>query len=180
MDVFVKNKKNSITMSPKDKLFKELKAILLVSLYFLVWFGTLMIIKVLLLDEYKIEFYGASVVIVGSLIAAKAVLILEYVPLGFNKRPAILHILLRTFLYLAGVAVILILEHAIEARHEYGGFLNALKNLTKSANLYHIVVTVICVFGALFFYNLGSVVSSRLGKGKLWEMMISPIQKQLN
>jgi hypothetical protein len=165
-------------VSTKDKLLKELKAILLVSLYFLVWFGTLMILKVLLLSEYSIEFYGASKVIVGALIVAKAVLILEHVPLGLNNKPAIVDILLRTFLYLAGVAVILILEHALEARHEYGGFLNALKNVTKSADIYHVLVTLICVFGALFFYNLGSVISGRLGKGGLWEVMISPVQEQ--
>jgi hypothetical protein len=164
-------------MSTKDKLLKELKAILLVSLYFLVWFGTLMVIKVLLLEEYKIEFYGVSVVIVGALIAAKSVLILEHVPLGVSNKPAIVDILLRTFLYLSGVAVILILEHALEARHEYGGFLNALKNLTKSADLYHILVTFICVFWALLFYNLGSVIRGRLGNGGLWKLMISPIQK---
>lgn len=167
-------------MSTKDKLLKELKAILLVTLYFLVWFGTLMIIKVLLLSEYKIEFYGASIVIVGALIAAKAVLILEHVPLGVNNKPAIVDILLRTFLYLAGITIILILERGIEGRHEYGGFVNAIKNLSKGADLYHIVVTVICVFGALFFYNLGSVVRGRLGKGGLWDMMISPVQKQEN
>lgn len=167
-------------MSAKNKLLKELKAILLVSLYFLVWFGTLMIIKVLLLSEYQIEFYGASIVIVGALIAAKAVLILEHVPLGVKDKPAIVDILLRTFLYLAGITIILILERGIEGRHEYGGFVNALKNLTKSAIIYHIVVTVICVFGALFFYNLGSVVRGRLGKGGLWDKMISPVKKQEN
>ncbi len=172
-------KKNN-TLSTKDKLIKELKAILLVTLYFLTWFGALMVIKVLILHEYKIEFYGASIVFVGALIAAKAVLILEHVPLGVNNKPAIVDILLRTFLYLAGVSVILILEHAIEARHKYGGFLNALKNLTKSADLYHILVTLICVFGALFFYNLGSVIRGRLGKGGLWEMIISPVQKHEN
>lgn len=165
-------------MSTKDRLLEELKAILLVSIYFLVWFGTLMILKVLLLSEYSIEFYGASKVIVGALIAAKAVLILEHVPLGLKNKPAIVAILLRTFFYLAGVAVILILEHALEARHEYGGFLNALKNVTKSADIYHVLVTLICVFGALFFYNLGSVIKGRLGKGGFWEMLISPVQKQ--
>lgn len=165
-------------MSTKDKLLNELKTILLVSLYFLLWFGTLMIIKVLLLSEYRIEFYGASTAIFGALITAKAVLILEHVPLGVNNKPAIVEILLRTFLYLAGVAIILILEHALEARHEYGGFLNALKNLAKSADIYHILVTVICVFWALFFYNLGSVIRGRFRfeKGGLWEMMISPVK----
>jgi hypothetical protein len=82
--------KNNITMSTKDKLLKELKAILLVSLYFLVWFGTLMIIKVLLLSEYRIEFYGASIVIVGALIAAKAVLSFPYSELTAPSKPTLI------------------------------------------------------------------------------------------
>jgi len=172
----MKQKENN-TLSASDKLIKELKSIFWVSLYFLVWFGALMLIKVLLLAEYKIEFHGVSIVIVGALIAAKAVLILEHVPLGLHNKPAIVHVLLRTLLYLFGVAVILILEQAIETSHEQGGFFNALKNLAKSENSYHILVTIICVFGALFFYNLGSVISERIGKARLWEILISPLQK---
>lgn len=172
--------KEKNTLSTADKLKKELKSILLVSLYFLVWFGALMVIKVLLLAEYKIEFQGVSIVIVGALIAAKAVLILEHVPLGLKNKPAILHVFLRTLLYMIGVAVILILEKAIENSHEYGGFINALKKLGEKKDLDHILVTVICVFGAMFFYNLGTLISDRIGKAGLWEILISPIQKKLH
>jgi hypothetical protein len=164
-------------MSTKDKVLKELKAILLVTLYFLLWFGTLMLIKVLLLEEYKIEFYGVSIVIIGSLVAAKAVLLLEMVPLGLNQKPAIVDILVRTFLYLTGVAIIVILEHAFEARHEHDGFINALKNLPKSANYYHILVTIICVFWALLFYNLGSIIKTRLGIKGFFKLLKSPIEQ---
>lgn len=104
---------------------KELKFIFWVSLYFLTWFGALMLIKVLLLNEYKIEFYGASMVVVGALIAAKSVLILENVPLRLHNKPVIIDIILRTILYLAGISIILILERTFEARDEYGGFWNA-------------------------------------------------------
>ena len=166
-------------MSAKEKVLKELKSILLVTLYFLIWFGTLMIIKILLLKDYKIEFYGASIVFFGALITAKAVLLLELVPIKFKNSPAIVEILVRTLLYLAGVAIILILEHAFEARKEYGGFVNALKNLDKSVNFYHIAVNVICVFGALFFYNFGSVINDTIGKGGLWKILKSPIKNQV-
>jgi len=136
-----------------------------------------MLIKVLLLNEYKIEFYGASMVVVGALIAAKAVLILEHVPLRINNKPVIVDILLRTFLYLVGISIILILERTFEARHEYGGFMDTLKNLYNSVDFYHILVNIICVFGALLFYNLGSVIIGRLGKGGLWKIINSPIEK---
>jgi hypothetical protein len=50
----------------------------------------------------------------------------------------------------------------------------------KIACFYHIVVNVICKFGALFFFNLGSVIKGRLGKGGFREILISPVQKQWN
>lgn len=165
-------------MTTKDKILKELKSIILISLYFIIWYGTLMIIKILLLKDYKIEFYGASIVVIGALVTAKAVLLLELVPLKLNKFTVIVRILLRTLLYLLGVAIILILEHAFEARNEYGGFMNALGNLSKSVDFYHILVNIICVFGALFFYNLGSAINDVLGKGGLWKLINSPIEDQ--
>ena len=166
-------------MSFKQKAIEEAKAIFLVSLYFLGWFGSLMVLKVILLHEYKFEFYGASIVIVGSLVAAKAVLILENVPLFKSKtQPAIVAILLRTLLYLAGVFVILVLEKSFEARDEYGGFINALKNLASSVDSYHIWVNIICIFGALFFYNLGSVLNDHLGEGGFRKILLSPLPEK--
>lgn len=72
-------------MSVKQKILHELKEILWISFYFLCWFGTLMLLKVLLLNEYKIEVVGTSMVILGALIAAKSVIILRNIPLLKNK-----------------------------------------------------------------------------------------------
>ncbi|MFD1315501.1 hypothetical protein [Namhaeicola litoreus] len=160
-----------------EKILKELKSVLLAWIYFLIWFAALMLIKVLLLEEYNIKFSGVSVVIIGSLVASKAVVILQNVSFGGKNQPAIVHIFLRTLLYLAGTAILMLLEHAFETRHEFGGFWNAIKNLGKSASFYHVIVNVICVFGALFFYNFGSVIKTKLGKGGLMELLISPIEK---
>ena len=56
--------------------------------------------------------------------------------------------------------------------------MNALGNLSKSVDFYHILVNIICVFGALFFYNLGSAINDVLGKGGLWKLINSPIEDQ--
>ena len=161
-------------MGFKEKIAKEIKALCWISLYFLCWFATLMVIKQLLLHEYRIEFYGASMVVVGTLVAAKAVLILENAPLFKGSKTALSLILKRSFLYLAGVFMIMVLEKSFEARHEYGGFINALKNLGDSANMYHIWANILVVFGALFFYNLWTVMKKHLGKGGLKEILLSP------
>lgn len=166
-------------MSIKTKVLNELQAILWTTLYFLCWFGSLMVLKVLLLHEYQVDFFGASAVVVGALIAAKAVLILENVNLtGSKSQAAYIEILLRTLLYLAGIFVILVLEKSFEGRHEYSGFFNAFKNLANSADGYHIWVNTLCVFGALLFYNLGSVVKKYLGKEDLKRILLSPVPEQ--
>jgi hypothetical protein len=162
-------------MSVKTKIVEEAKSIFWTSLYFLIWFGALMLIKQLLLKEFKIEFNGLALVIIGALVVAKSVLILENVPLSKSEsRIAIVVILKRTLIYLAGVFIILVLEKSFEGYKEYGGFFNALKNLANDANMYHIWVNVICVFGALFFYNFGSFLLKYLGKGGMMELLFSP------
>jgi len=164
----------------KEKVLKELKSIFWTSLYFFCWFGALMVIKVLLLREYQIEFIGLSIVVVGALVVAKVVLILEYVRMPFTKnKPAWVEVLTRTFFYLIGVFVIMVLEKAFEARHEYGGILNALQNFTKSVDWYHVWVDIICVMGALLFFNIWTVVKMHYGAGMFRNMMISPLPDNL-
>jgi|688.fasta_scaffold24886_4 hypothetical protein len=71
-------------MSTKEKLQHELKAIVLVTLYFAAWLGVFMGLKVLILEDYQIHFGSVSAVLIGALILAKVVLILEYVALGYR------------------------------------------------------------------------------------------------
>lgn len=163
-------------MSFKSKLIHELKAIFWTTLYFLIWFGLLMLIKGLLLKEYQINSYDFSIVLVGSLVAAKAVLILENVSLGSwtKRQPAIVEILFRTLLYLAGIFVIMLLEKAFEARSEFNGLINALQGIFGEAEFYHILVNTICVFGALLGFNLWSVLNKHIGERGIWKILSSP------
>ncbi len=161
-------------MSTKDKIVNELRAIFWVSLYFFTWFGALSLVKYLLLQEYNIDFSGLAVVLLGTVVAAKVVLILENVPLPwFSKKAAILEVLARSILYLLGAIVVLLLEKAIEARHDYGGFLGALKHITSHINFYHSAADIICVFGAIFIFNLASQLKNELGLDNFRGMFLS-------
>jgi len=167
-------------MSFKKKLVHELVEIFWITLYFMAWFGALIVLKTLLLEEYKIAFSGFSIILVASLIGAKVVLILQNMPIGPKsaKIPAWFEILLRTLLYLMGVFVIMVLEQGIEARHEYGGVTNAVAVLFEKANFYHILTNTICVFGALLGLNLWSVLQVYLGEGGFQKILISPIPEE--
>ena len=163
-------------MSWKEKLKHELKSVGIATLYFLIWFGFLMLIKVLLLEDYDIEFTGVSMVIVGALVVAKVILIMEHIPLGswVKKQPAYVDVMLRTILYSFGVLVILILEKGFEGRHEYGGFGSSLQQVFNHVDIYHVWVNSICVFCALFSFNFLTLIRTHLGKGGLFRMLKEP------
>src|SRR4030095_7721240 len=111
------------TLSARQRLQKEIRTVALTTLYFAVWFSLVAVLKTLLLEEYRIEFRGLSLALIGALIVAKVVLVLEYVPLGswVRKQAALLDVVVRTLLYTFGVAIVLLLERAFETRHAHGG-----------------------------------------------------------
>lgn len=164
-------------MSVQQKLQDELKELGLVSLYFGSWITALITLKHLVLDEYNIDTYGYSMAIVGTLILAKVVLILEHVSFGnwIRSRPAWVDVLLRTALYSAGVVVVLVLERGIEGRHEHGGFVGAVKAAFQSTDADHIWANAICVSGALLGYNALSVLRRYLGEKHLYKLFLVPL-----
>lgn len=159
-----------------DKVKHELKAVTLATLYFATWLFVLILLKELVLAEYQIKFRGFSVAVIGALILAKVVLVMEHVPLGswLHRRPAIFDVLARTVLYALGVLVVLILEKAFDVRHEYGGFGAALSQVFAHRDMPHVWANVICVTGAVFWYNAFSVVRHHVGEKALIRMALEP------
>ena len=164
-------------MAAHEKLKHELEELGLAGLYFFLWIGLLVAIKKFVLAEYQIEFAGLSAALIGALVLAKVVLILEHVPLGplTRNRPAWVEVLVRTVLYAAGVVVVLLLEKGFEGRHEYGGFLESLRSLFQHADIDHVWANAICISGALLGYNALSVIRRHLGDGGLIAIFREPL-----
>jgi len=164
-------------MGIAQKLKHEIEAVAWLTFYFGCWLGSLVLLKYLLLAEYQIAFGGFSVALVGALVLAKVVLVLEYVPLGVwvHARPAWVAVVLRTALYTFGVFIVLLLEKAFEGRHEYDSLGSSLIAVFQHADVSHVWVTTICLSAALLSYNMLSVVRKRLGKGALLQMFLTPL-----
>ncbi len=147
-----------------SRLAAELKSMALMMLYFACWLVPLLIVKNLLLEEYQVPMTRLSAAIVGALVLSKDVLILEHVSLGEHtrSRPAWLEVLLRTVLYAAGVAVVLLLEKAFEGRHEYGGFWPSLLAVPTHEDIHHVWTNLICVSAALLSFNVLAVIRRHL------------------
>ncbi|MFZ9310074.1 MAG: hypothetical protein ACO24O_01015 [Arenimonas sp.] len=163
-------------MGTHEKLKHEIKAITLVTLFFASWLGTLMVLKILILKDYQIGFGSISAVLIGALVLAKVVLILEHVPLGgwLKTQPVLMDVILRTLLYAFGTFVVMLLEKAFESRHESGGFSAALMNIFNHRDMPHVWANTIVVTGALLFYNLISALKHHLGAGGLVDIFLSP------
>lgn len=163
-------------MSLQQKLKHELKAVILVTLFFAAWLGVFMALKVLILEDYQIRFGSVSAVLIGALVLAKVVLILEHVSLGewLRSQPELVNVGLRTLLYALGALVVMLLEKAFESRHEQGGFGLALMNVFQHRDMPHVWANAICVSGALLFYNLLSSLNRHLGAGGLARVFLSP------
>lgn len=162
-------------MSIQEKLKHELKAVILVTLFFAAWLGIFMGLKILILDGYQIRFRSVSAVLIGALVLAKVVLILEHVPLGgwAKNKPVLVDVILRTVLYAFGTFVVMLLEKSFESRHEQGGFVSALMNVFQHRDMPHIWANTICVTGALLFYNLLSALNHHLGSGGLARVFLT-------
>ena len=169
--------KHQIKMSLAQRLGHEIKVVGLTTLYFALWLGMLILLKKLILSEYQIEFYGLSMALIGALIVAKVVLVMEHIPLGawLRQQAAWQDVILRTALYGLGVLVVLLLEKAFEARHEYGGFGPALTGVFQHADIPHVWASAIGVTAALLVFNVLSVIRRHLGAGGLLRLLLSPL-----
>jgi hypothetical protein len=153
-------------MKIMKKIFEELRVVLSLTSYFAIVFILLMIMKKLYLDDYDIQFTGLSQALIGALVLAKVVLLMELIkPLAWvRKQPPIVNVIIRTLLYTLGVAIVMILEKSFEKRHEAGSFGDAIKYIVSHRDFYHVWATTIGVSGSLFAYNAFSILQHMLGK----------------
>lgn len=166
-----------MSIDAHSRLKHELKALAVAALYFGCWIGALLMIKSLVLAEYKIAFSGWTKAIVGALILSKVVLVLEHVSLGKweKHQPGWAHVMIRSGLYSFGVLIVLLLERGFEGRHAHGGFSEAIAAGIHGADAAHVWANTVCVGGALLGYNFLCVLRRNLGEGALLRMLSKPL-----
>jgi len=159
----------------QQKLIHEIKAVAFATLYFAIWFGILMFLKTMILSEYKVEFGGISMALIGALILAKVALVIDHIPLSrwTRERSPIYFVIFRTLFNIVGVFIVLLLEHAFESRHEYGSFGSALINVFQHRDVYHLWASVTVVSIAVFWFNVLFVLRKYFGEKKLSQLFFS-------
>ena len=150
----------------KEKLVHELKEVGLITLYFGAWLFMVLFLKKLLLAQYGIHFSMLALVLIGSVLLAKVVLLMEYIPVEawVRNKPVVVATILRTIMYALGIFVALTIERAFEARHEYGSFARALTRIYHHPEYPRVLFNTICLGWALLGFNILSVLRRHFGK----------------
>ena len=164
-----------VEMRIKGKLVHELKMLGLISLYFAVWAGIILLLKTLILAQYGIHFSALALAVIGVLLLAKVVLVMEHIPVEawVRKHPPVVPVILRTLIYGLGVFVVLTIEKAFEARHEYGSFARALIRVYGHPEYPRVLFNTICVTLAILSFNIISVVRQHFGNRGLTRLFFT-------
>ncbi|MEA5508508.1 hypothetical protein VB715_01900 [Crocosphaera sp. UHCC 0190] len=147
----------------------EIKKIGSLALFFLIGFGYILVVMKLFLKEYSIDTYVLSKAIIGSLVAAKAVAIMDATPLinRFEQSPRYLRILYKTFVYTLAVLILGIIEHLLHAYHQTKAIVPAFKSFIASENFYQFLAVMLCIAIVFLMHNIFKEIDTYFGKGNL-------------
>jgi hypothetical protein len=144
--------------------------------YFAFYFTIFIVFKKLILAHYDISYYGFGAAMVGALIAAKAVLIVESSPLSRPLRSAkpYLKILYDTLLYTTLSLIFLYLERVLELVHKEGTWRMAFLTLGKMEDWYQFLATVGWAGLSFLGYSFFAAINRHWGEGAVLKMLVTP------
>lgn len=143
---------------------KEIREALPATIFFLFLFHLIALTKTVSLDDYSIDAFRAVGATLGALIVAKAILIVDALPISrlFSGRRAI-QILWKTILYSIVVLLFKVVEEAIPLVSKHGDLASALKAMHHEVSWPLFVVLALWIIGGLILYCSFSELVSAVG-----------------
>lgn len=163
-------------MSIGKWLRHEVREIGVVTLYFLVCFAIFLSLKKLLLEQYHVSIYVFHAAVIGALIIAKVVIVLEKTSFGsrFQSGRLIIHVLWRSLAYTAAVFVVTLAEQVGEVYFATDNFETAVGKLWSGKQFDHFLALNLCVAVSFLLYNTAREIDRRLGRGSIKRLLFSP------
>jgi hypothetical protein len=150
-------------------LWEELWRIIPIALFFLIGFTLVLLVVKLSLAEYSIEISTVSRAVLGALIAAKVVLILNRTPLARSLAtyPRILPVIARTIFYGVAFIFLALAERAVEQRHEHGGLAGSISFVAQHTDMHRLMALSVGVALVFAVYFILADIAEYLGPGVL-------------
>jgi len=148
-----------------EALKKELKKIGSLALFFFLAFGYILLIMKLFLEEYSITTYVLGKAILGAIIAAKTVAILDAAMKleWLENRPRYVSVLYRTFVYTLAALILGSIEGFLEAYRVS----EAMAKFWQRESFSQILAVTLCLAVVFCLHNLWQEIDRYWGKGTL-------------
>jgi hypothetical protein len=156
-------------------LHREFLAARPVFIFFLVAFLLQLLIIKLAVARFSIPITAFSKALVGALLAAKAVLILDETRIGrsLERYRKIVAVAVKTVLYGFGTLLLGYLERFLEALHRFGSLDRAVQDMVDQANMYRFFAWVLGVTVIFAIYFVWSEINERMGEGAVWSLFFA-------
>jgi len=153
-------------------LHREFVAARPVFIFFLVAFLLQLLIIKLAVAQFSVPVTALSKALVGALLAAKAVLILDETRIGrsLEHYRKIVAVAVKTVLYGFGTLLLGYLERFLEALYKVGTFDGAVRDMVDQANVFRFFAGVLGVTLIFAIYFVLSAINERMGDGALWSL----------
>jgi hypothetical protein len=162
-------------MSVGTRIRQEAKEIGLATLFFLAFYTFFLGLKKLILEEYEIEASVFHTAVIGALVTAKVVVILDKTSFGdfFRQGPIWTHVLFRSLAYTLMVVVVTGLERVWELHGEAGSVSGAVAELWKGRSGDHFLAWNLAVVVSFLVYNTYAEIDDHFGPGSLRRLFFS-------
>jgi hypothetical protein len=157
-------------------LYREFVLLLPVFLFFLGGFLIQLVIIKLAVQQFSIHVAAFSKALIGALLAAKAVLVLDETPLArkLERYRRIIAVAVKTLMYGLGTLLLGSVERFLEALRKVGTFDGALREVVDQANLHRFFAWVLGISLIFAIYFTWSEINDHMGDGALWSLFFQP------
>lgn len=158
--------------SIRTVIAREIREALPATLFFLVLFHLIGLTKAVILEDYSFTALRAAGATVGALIVAKAILLVDALPLSrLSSGKRMVQVLWKTVLYSAVTLLFRFAEELIPLVSAHGGVVPAARAMADEVSWPLFAVLSLWVFGGLFLYALASELVESLGPDKVRAML---------
>lgn len=151
---------------------KEIREALPAAVFFLFLFHMLALTRAVSLADYDMTALRATGATIGALIVAKAILLVDALPLArWCSAPRAVHVLWRTVVY--GVVVLLfkLVEEAIPLLSEHGSLGATIRAMVREASWPILAVLALWIAGGLVLYSVAMELVDALGRERVRELL---------
>lgn len=149
-------------------VFREVREALPPFVFFAVLFHLIALTKAVLLEDYSVTALRATFATLGALIVAKAILIVEALPVGrlFPGR-RLVQILWKTLLFACVALLFRVVEELVPLLSKYGGLAQAVRRLLDEVHWPLFGVVALWIVVSLFLYCVAAELVRALGSEKI-------------